>query len=194
MTPHLLWSAAVAALGGFLFGFDTAVISGATDALRLRFLLDSNQLGFTVASALIGTIVGSLAAGPPSERYGRRPVLLILAVLYFLSAVGCGLAWDWWSLLLFRFIGGLAIGASSVVAPMYIAEISPAALRGRLVALSQFNVVAGILAAYLSNYIIAALAGGPETDAWRWMLGVAAAPAVLFFVFLCGFPRARAGW
>ena len=189
MTPHLLWSAAVAALGGFLFGFDTAVISGATDALRLRFLLDSNQLGFTVASALIGTIVGSIAAGPPCERYGRRPVLLILAILYFLSAVGCGLAWDWWSLLLFRFIGGLAIGASSVVAPMYIAEISPAALRGRLVALSQFNVVAGILAAYFSNYIIAALAGGPETHAWRWMLGVAAAPAVLFFVFLLRIPE-----
>ena len=118
VTPHLLWSAAVAALGGFLFGFDTAVISGATDALRLRFILDSNQLGFTVASALIGTVVGSIAAGPPCERYGRRPVLLILAILYFLSAVGCGLAWDWWSLLLFRFIGGLAIGASSVVAPM----------------------------------------------------------------------------
>ncbi len=189
MTPHLLWSAAVAALGGFLFGFDTAVISGATDALRLRFLLDSNQLGFTVASALIGTIVGSIAAGPPCERYGRRPVLLILAVLYFLSAVGCGLAWDWWSLLLFRFIGGLAIGASSVVAPMYIAEISPAALRGRLVALSQFNVVAGILAAYFSNYIIAALVGGPETHAWRWMLGVAALPAVAVLRLPAADPR-----
>src|SRR5687767_4523602 len=100
LTTRLLWSAAVAALGGFLFGFDTAVISGATDALRLRFVLDSNQLGFTVASALIGTIFGSIGAGHPSEQYGRRPVLRALAVLYFLTAAGCGLAWNWLSLVL----------------------------------------------------------------------------------------------
>jgi sugar porter (SP) family MFS transporter len=186
LSVRLLWSAAVAALGGFLFGFDTAVISGATDALRLQFALDSSQLGFTVASALIGTIAGSIAAGAPSERFGRRPVLKTLAVLYFLSAVGCGFAPNWTSLLIFRFIGGLAIGASSVVAPMYIAEISPATVRGRLVALSQFNVVAGILAAYFSNYLIATILGGAAPAAWRWMLGIAAAPAVLFFVFLLG--------
>jgi sugar porter (SP) family MFS transporter len=179
----------VAALGGFLFGFDTAVISGVTDALRLQFTLDSNQLGFTVASALIGTIAGSIAAGKPAERYGRRPLLLALAVLYFLSALGCAVAWDWSSLLIFRFVGGLAIGASSVVAPMYIAEIAPAALRGRLVALSQFNVVSGILAAYFSNYIIAALAGGPETVAWRWMLGIPAVPAALFFALALRIPE-----
>ena len=189
VTRQLLWSAAVAALGGFLFGFDTAVISGTTDALRLRFLLDSNQLGFTVASALIGTIFGSIGAGKPSETYGRRPVLRALAVLYFLTAAGCGLAWDWLSLVIFRFIGGLAIGASSVVAPMYIAEISPAALRGRLVALSQFNVVAGILAAYFSNYIIAGIIGGAETNAWRWMLGVAAVPSALFFLLVLRIPE-----
>jgi MFS transporter, SP family, xylose:H+ symportor len=189
VTRQLLWSAAVAALGGFLFGFDTAVISGTTDALRLRFLLDSNQLGFTVASALIGTIFGSIGAGKPSETYGRRPVLRALAVLYFLTAAGCGLAWDWLSLVIFRFIGGLAIGASSVVAPMYIAEISPAALRGRLVALSQFNVVAGILAAYFSNYIIAGIIGGPESIAWRWMLGIAAVPSVLFFLLVLRIPE-----
>ena len=189
VTRQLLWSAAVAALGGFLFGFDTAVISGTTDALRLRFLLDSNQLGFTVASALIGTIFGSIGAGKPSETYGRRPVLRALAVLYFLTAAGCGLAWNWLSLVIFRFIGGLAIGASSVVAPMYIAEISPAALRGRLVALSQFNVVAGILAAYFSNYIIAGIIGGAETNAWRWMLGVAAVPSALFFLLVLRIPE-----
>jgi sugar porter (SP) family MFS transporter len=189
LTPHLLWSAAVAALGGFLFGFDTAVISGTTDALRLQFTLDSNQLGFTVASALIGTIIGSIAAGPPAERLGRRPVLQILAVLYFVSAAGCGAAWNWTALLAFRFVGGLAIGASSVVAPMYIAEISPAALRGRLVALSQFNVVAGILAAYFSNYAIASLAGGADTAAWRWMLGIAGAPSALFFGLLLRIPE-----
>ena len=195
LSTELLWSAAVAALGGFLFGFDTAVISGATDALRLQFALDSGQLGFTVASALLGTIVGSVAAGAPAERYGRRPVLRALAVLYFLSAVGCGLAPTWVSLLIFRFIGGLAIGASSVVAPMYIAEISPAAVRGRLVALSQFNVVAGILAAYFSNYIIATILGGAADHgmamdarhrgrARRAVLRVPAGAS----------PRARAGW
>jgi sugar porter (SP) family MFS transporter len=189
LTTQLVQSAAIAALGGFLFGFDTAVISGATDALRLRFALGSNELGFTVASALIGTIFGSIGAGKPSERYGRRPVLLALAVLYVVTAVGCGAAWNWLSLVTFRFIGGLAIGASSVVAPMYIAEISPAAVRGRLVALSQFNVVAGILAAYFSNYVIAAYVGGPDTAAWRWMLGVAAAPAALFFVLALRIPE-----
>src|SRR5688572_25570390 len=140
MGPHLVRSAAVAALGSFLFGFDTAVISGTTEALRLRFGLDSAQLGFTVASALLGTIVGAIAAGQPAERRGRLPVLRALAVIYFVSALGCGFAQGWASLLAFRFIGGLAIGGSSVVAPMYIAEIAPAAMRGRLVALSQFNV------------------------------------------------------
>jgi sugar porter (SP) family MFS transporter len=189
LSPQLVRSAAVAALGSFLFGFDTAVISGTTEALRLRFGLDSAQLGFTVASALLGTILGAIAAGKPSERYGRVPVLRALAVLYFVSAAGCGLARGWLSLLGFRFIGGLAIGGSSVVAPMYIAEIAPAPLRGRLVALSQFNVVAGILAAYLSNYVIAAAIGGPESEAWRVMLGIAAAPAVLFFLFVRRIPE-----
>jgi sugar porter (SP) family MFS transporter len=179
----------VAALGSFLFGFDTAVISGTTEALRLRFGLDSGQLGFTVASALIGTILGSIGAGKPSERYGRRPVLRALAVLYFLSAAGCGVAWDWPSLLLFRFLGGLAIGTSSVVAPMYIAEISPAGRRGQLVALSQLNVVSGILAAYLSNYVIAAAVGGPESSAWRFMLGIAAVPALIFYLLVLRIPE-----
>jgi sugar porter (SP) family MFS transporter len=189
LSPHLVRSAVVAALGSFLFGFDTAVISGTTDALRLRFSLDSAQLGFTVASALIGTILGAIAAGSPSERYGRLPVLRALAVLYFVSALGCALAPGWTSLLLFRFIGGLAIGGSSVVAPMYIAEIAPAALRGRLVALSQFNVVLGILAAYLSNYALSAALGGPESEAWRVMLGIAAVPAVLFYLLARTIPE-----
>jgi len=189
VTPHLLRSALVAALGSFLFGFDTAVISGTTDALRLRFVLDSNQLGLTVASALIGTIFGSIAAGKPAERYGRRPVFLVIAVLYIISALGCGLAWNWPSLVVARFIGGLGVGAASVVAPMYIAEISPAALRGRLVALSQFNVVSGILAAYFSNYVIASMVGGPESPAWRWMLGIAALPATAFFALVLRIPE-----
>ena len=189
VTPHLLRSALVAALGSFLFGFDTAVISGTTDALRLRFALDSSQLGLTVASALVGTILGSIVAGPPAERHGRRPMFLAVALLYVVSAVGCGLAWSWPSLLIFRFIGGIGVGAASGVAPMYIAEISPAPLRGRLVAISQFNVVAGILAAYFSNYIIAGLVGGPESNAWRLMLGILGVPAVLFFVLAMRIPE-----
>ena len=189
VNPELLRSALVAALGSFLFGFDTAVISGTTEALRLRFALTNNQLGLTVASALVGTILGSLAAGSPAERRGRRPVLRALAVLYLVSAAGCALAWDWWSLVGFRLIGGLAIGGSSVVAPLYIAEIAPAAVRGRLVGLSQFNVVAGILVAYLSNYFVAASVGGPESEAWRVMLAIPALPAAAFYLLLLGIPE-----
>jgi sugar porter (SP) family MFS transporter len=142
-----------------------------------------------VASALLGTILGSLAVGPPTETHGRRPVLRALAVLYFVSALGCGLAWNWTTLLGFRFLGGLAIGGSSVVAPMYIAEIAPAAIRGRLVALSQLNVVVGILVAYLSNSIVELLLGGPDSAAWRVMLGAPALPAAIFFVMLVGIPE-----
>ena len=189
LNPQLLRSAGVAALGSFLFGFDTAVISGATEALRSHYGLSSQMLGLTVASALLGTILGSLGVGRPSESHGRRPVLRALAVLYFVSALGCGLAWNWPALLFFRFMGGLAIGGSSVVAPMYIAEIAPAAVRGRLVALSQLNVVAGILVAYLSNFLVASVVGGPESSAWRFMLGIPALPAALFYVLLVGIPE-----
>jgi sugar porter (SP) family MFS transporter len=187
LTPQLLRSAVVAALGGLLFGFDTAVISGTTDALRAVFVLDSNRLGLTVASALIGTVAGSIGAGLPADRIGRRPVLLGLAVLYFVSGVGCAAAWDWASLVTFRFVGGLAIGGSSVVAPMYIAEIAPAAVRGRLVALTQFNIVLGILLAYFSNYVLAGLVA--DANAWRWMLGVPAIPAAVFFVLALSIPE-----
>ena len=178
----LLFSTIVAALGGLLFGFDTAVISGTTDALTNVFRLSPNLLGFTVASALVGTIVGSVLVSRPADLWGRRPTLAWLAVFYFVSAVGCAVAWDWYSLLAFRFLGGLAVGGASVVGPMYIAEISPARLRGRLVAVQQFNIVLGILLAFLSNYLIAELETGPT--AWRWMFGVEAFPAVAFFVLL----------
>ncbi len=189
LNPQLLRSAAVAALGSLLFGFDTAVISGATDALRLHYSLSSQLLGLTVASALLGTILGSLGVGSPLETYGRRPVLRALAVLYVVSALGCGLAWNWTALLCFRFMGGLAIGGSSVAAPMYIAEIAPAAVRGRLVALSQLNVVVGILVAYLSNSLVELAMGGPESSAWRMMLGLPALPAALFYLFVLGIPE-----
>jgi MFS transporter, SP family, xylose:H+ symportor len=172
----------VAALGGLLFGFDTAVISGTTDGLRAKFSLSDNLLGFTVASALIGTIIGSIGAGRPADAIGRRGALALVGIIYFISAVGCAFAWDWWSFLFFRFFGGLAVGGASVVSPLYIAEISPAHFRGRMVAITQFNVVLGILLAYLSNYLIGGLSLGENE--WRWMFGVEAAPAALFFLLI----------
>ena len=183
----LLRSTVVAALGGLLFGFDTVVISGTTQALTDLFHLSPLALGVTVSSALAGTIVGSMLAGIPGDAYGRRDSLRILAVLYFVSAVGCGFAWNWTALVVFRVIGGLAIGGSSVLGPMYIAEIAPAKYRGRLVGLFQFNVVFGILLAYFSNYLMGILNLGAAE--WRWKLGIAALPAAFFLVMLFGIPR-----
>ncbi|MGO9109078.1 MAG: sugar porter family MFS transporter [Thermoguttaceae bacterium] len=185
---YLLGSTLVAALAGFLFGFDTVVISGTTKMLETSFSLSPAELGFTVASALIGTVVGSLIAGKPAEWLGRKPVLMWLAVLYFVSAVGCGFAWDWYSLLIFRLVGGLAIGGASVVAPLYIAEISPPHARGRLVAVSQLNIVAGLLVAYVSNFVIVWVTAG-DPACWRWMLGIVAVPAVFFFLLLLPIPE-----
>jgi SP family xylose:H+ symportor-like MFS transporter len=179
---YLLGCALVAALGGLLFGFDTAVISGTTDALRDKFALSDNLLGFTVASALIGTILGSIGAGRPADAIGRRGALALLGVLYFISALGCAFAWGWWPFLSFRFLGGLAVGGASVVSPLYIAEISPARYRGRLVAITQFNIVVGILLAYLSNYLIGTLHLGDNE--WRWMFGVMAAPSAAFCLLI----------
>ena len=152
--PTLILSSVVAALGGFLFGFDTAVISGTTHWLEGFFQLSKATLGFTVASAIIGTVAGSLIVGKPADLIGRRNVLFILALLYLLSALGSAMADNWTMFLVYRFIGGIAVGGSSVVAPMYIAEITPARLRGRMVAIVQANVVSGMLIAYLSNYLI----------------------------------------
>ena len=186
---QLLQSAGVASLGSFLFGFDTAVISGATDALRLHFTLDASQLGFTVASALLGTIVGSIAVGGPLETRGRRLVLRALALVYVVSAVGCGLAWSWTALVAFRLLGGVAIGGSSVAAPMYIAEIAPPESRGRLVALAQLNIVVGILVAYVSNSLVELAVGGPDSAAWRVMLGAPVLPALIFYALTFGMPE-----
>jgi len=186
LNSHLRNSAAVAALGGLLFGFDTAVIAGTTSALTNTYHLSPGMLGVTVASALWGTIVGSIFAGIPGDRYGRRYSLRIMALLYVVSALGCAFAWNWSSLLVFRFIGGVGIGGSSVLGPMYIAEISPAKWRGRLVGLFQFNVVAGILLAYLSNYVISLISLGAVE--WRWKLGVSSVPAALFFLMLFFIP------
>ncbi len=187
VNAYLLRSTIVAALGGLLFGFDTAVISGATSALTNEYALTPAMLGLTVGAALCGTVIGSMFAGPPSDRYGRRGSLQALAILYIVTALGCALAWNWHSFLLFRFIGGLAIGGSSVIGPMYIAEVAPADKRGRLVGFFQFNVVAGILVAYLSNYLIGlANLGAAE---WRWKLGVTGFPAALFFLMLITIPQ-----
>ena len=184
----ILWRSAItAALGGLLFGFDTAVIAGVTQDLTRVFQLTPELLGVTVASALWGTVLGSVFGGIPGDRWGRRTALKLLGVLYVISALGSGFAWDWPSLLIFRVIGGLAIGGSSVIGPMYIAEIAPAKSRGRMVGLFQFNVVFGILVAYLSNYLVGLLALGDAE--WRWKLGIACLPAVGFVVMLFSIPE-----
>jgi SP family arabinose:H+ symporter-like MFS transporter len=183
----LLRSTIVAALGGLLFGFDTAVISGATHALKLLYQLSDWSLGVTVASALAGTVIGAMAAGIPGDKWGRRDSLRLMAVLYLVSSLGCAFAWSWPALLVFRFIGGLGIGGSSVLGPMYIAEIAPASWRGRLVGLFQFNIVFGILLAYFSNYIVGTMQLGDAE--WRWKLGVPAIPALFFLLMLFGIPR-----
>ena len=187
LNPYLLKSTVVAALGGLLFGFDTAVISGTTRALTETFHLSPAALGLTVSTALWGTILGSMLAGIPGDKLGRRDSLRVMAVLYVVSALGCAIAWNWTALVVFRFIGGLEIGGSSVLGPMYIAEIAPAKWRGRLVGFFQFNIVFGILLAYLSNYIVGTMHLGPAE--WRWKLGVPALPALFFLLLLFGIPR-----
>jgi len=187
LNAYLVKSTIVAALGGLLFGFDTAVISGTTSALTAAYHLTPALLGVTVASALWGTILGAMLAGLPGERFGRRNTLRVMAILYFISALGCAAAWNWPALVGFRFIGGLGIGGSSVLGPMYIAEIAPARLRGRLVGVFQFNVVFGILLAYFSNYVIGLQHFGASE--WRWELGVSSIPAALFFIMLFTIPE-----
>jgi sugar porter (SP) family MFS transporter len=182
----LIRSAWIAGLGGFLFGFDTAVISGAEKSIQQLFQLNSFWHGFTVAIALIGTIAGAIAASKPADHFGRKRVLSFIALLFLFSALGAALTQSWIGILVFRFLGGLGVGASSVIGPMYIAEIAPAHKRGRLVALFQLNVVTGILLAFISNYIIALVA---DQTPWRWMLGVQALPAGIFFALLFAIPE-----
>src|ERR1035437_7690837 len=178
--------ALIAALGGFLFGFETAVISGAEKTIQSIWSLSPVWQGLTVASSLIGTVIGSMIAGIPAQRYGRKKVLLGVAVMYVFSAIGCASSSIWILFLIFRFIGGIAVGASSVVGPMYIAEISPARLRGRLVGSFQLNIVIGIFLAYLSNYFLLINIG---EDSWRWMLGIMAVPAAIFWILVRQIPE-----
>lgn len=184
---HLIKSSVVGALGGFLFGFDTAVIAGTTHSLVSTFTLSPSALGFTVSSALWGTVLSAMLAGIPGDRLGSRESLRITAFLYIVSAIGCAFALNWWALIAFRFIGGLGIGASSVLGPIYIAELAPPHRRGWLVGLFQVNIVIGILLAYYSNYLISLQSLGASE--WRYQLGIAALPAVLFLGMLFFIPR-----
>ena len=181
---YMFWIAFVASLGGFLFGFDTVVISGAEKSIKEVYQLSGFVHGFTMASAIIGTLIGALFCGKPAEKFGRLECLKYIAYMYFISAIGCAVIVNWYSFVFFRFLGGLAVGASSVVGPMYIAEISPSAWRGRFVAFFQFNIVLGLVSAYISNYFIY----GIEND-WLWMLGVEGIPALLFAILLFTVPE-----
>jgi sugar porter (SP) family MFS transporter len=174
-----VWSLVIA-LGGFLFGFDTAVISGAEQAIQKYWSLNSFQHGLTVSIALIGTVIGSLLGAIPCDRLGRKKTLYLIAILYLISSLGTSLSSNWYLFLFFRLLGGLGVGASSVTAPIYISEISPAERRGKLVGLFQFNVVFGIVISYLSNYLI----GLTGEHSWRLMLGIQAVPSAIFFLLL----------
>lgn len=185
MPARLFYWAITSALAGFLFGFDTVVISGAEQTIQALWGLNSRMHGLAMGAALYGTVLGSLIGGWPTDRWGRKKTLIWIGVLYVISAVGCGLAWDVWSFIIARFIGGLGIGVSTIVAPLYISEIAPPAHRGRLAGMFQFNIVFGIVVAFASN---AALANVGE-HAWRWMLGIAAFPSVIYMVMCFGLPE-----
>jgi sugar porter (SP) family MFS transporter len=182
-----LKATAVGALGGLLFGFDTAVIAGTTQQLTTVFGLTPATLGLTVSIGLFGTILGAMTSGALGQKLGGREALRIMAILYLVSAVGCAFAWNWDVLMVARFIGGIGIGGSSVLGPVYIAELAPAKWRGRMVGTFQINIVIGILLAYLSNFIITLLHFGEKE--WRWEFGVAILPSLLFLVMLYGIPR-----
>ena len=187
MNKYLLKATVVGALGGLLFGFDTAVIAGTTEQLSSIFHLTPWTLGLTVSIGLAGTILGAMTSGVLGQKIGGREALRIMAILYTVSAIGCAFAWNWDALMVSRFIGGVGIGGSSVLGPVYIAELAPAKWRGRMVGLFQINIVVGILLAYLSNYIIVMQHLGALQ--WRWEFGIAIIPSAVFLVLLYGIPR-----
>ncbi|MEZ5103484.1 MAG: sugar porter family MFS transporter [Draconibacterium sp.] len=189
LTPTLIKAAIVSSLGGLLFGFDTAVISGTTSSVANLFKLSDWSIGFVVSSALIGTILGTLITSKPGDIWGRRDILKILGGLFLISAVGCALAWNYWSLTFFRFIGGIGVGGASVLGPIYIAEISPAKVRGRLVLLFQYNVCLGILLAYFSNALISLFGFDEIHIQWRVMFAAESIPAILFITMLFSIPK-----
>ena len=186
MKSRIFFWAITSALAGFLFGFDTVVISGAEQKIQSLWGLSAGMHGLAMGSALYGTVLGSLFGGWPTDRFGRKLTLLFIGVLYVLSAIGCGFANGVGMFIAARFIGGLGIGVSTVAAPLYISEIAPPAYRGRLAGMFQFNIVFGIVIAFLSNAVIARIGG---EDAWRWMLGIAAIPSVIYAVMCFGIPE-----
>jgi SP family arabinose:H+ symporter-like MFS transporter len=186
MRRRIFFWAITSAQAGFLFGFDTVVISGAEQKIQALWGLTDMVHGLAMGSALYGTVLGSLLGGWPTDRWGRKRTLLFIGVLYILSALGCGFARGVEMFIAARFIGGLGIGISTVAAPLYISEISPPAYRGRLAGMFQFNIVFGIVIAFLSNAIIARLGG---ENAWRWMLGIAALPSTVYAVMCLGLPE-----
>ena len=185
MNRRIFFWSLTSALAGFLFGFDTVVISGAEKTIQALWGLSDNLHGIAMASALYGTVVGSLLGGWPADRFGRKATLLWIGVLYLLGAAGSALASNVWVFIAARVIGGLGIGISTVVAPMYISEIAPPQHRGRLAGMFQFTIVVGILVAFVSNALLAGI--GP--NAWRWMLGVAAFPSVLYALLCLALPE-----
>jgi sugar porter (SP) family MFS transporter len=185
MNARIFFWSLTSALAGFLFGFDTVVISGAEKTIQALWGLSDNLHGIAMASALYGTVVGSLIGGWPADRFGRKATLLWIGVLYLLGAAGSALAPNVWIFIAARFVGGLGIGISTVVAPMYISEIAPPKHRGRLAGMFQFNIVFGILIAFVSNALLA----GIGENAWRWMLGVAAFPSLLYALLCLGLPE-----
>lgn len=187
MKSNLVYWSITVAIAGFLFGFDTVVISGANQPIKELWGTTPLFHGFFIMSmALWGTVIGALFAGIPSQRLGRKNTLIWIGVLFFLSALGSAIAWDPYSFSFFRFIGGLGVGASSVAAPVYISEISTEKNRGQLVALYQFNIVLGIFVAFFSNYLLKGFDGGND---WRWMLGVEAIPALIYTLMVLGVPK-----
>ncbi|MFK5582749.1 sugar porter family MFS transporter [Serinicoccus sp. LYQ131] len=186
--------ASVAALGGFLFGFDTAVINGAVNAIREDFGMGSVLTGFVVSSALLGCVVGAYLAGRLAERYGRIRVMMLASALFTISAIGTGLAFGPWDMIFWRVVGGIGVGAASVIAPAYIAEIAPASIRGRLGSLQQLAIVSGIFVALLSDYFLAGVAGGSGealwgSTAWRWMFWAEIIPALAYGVLATTIPE-----
>src|SRR5512137_2066745 len=184
-TRIFFWSI-TSALAGFLFGFDTVVISGAEQKIQSLWNLSPGLHGVAMGAALYGTVLGSLLGGWPTDRFGRKLTLLFIGVLYVLSAFGCAFADGVGTFILARFLGGLGIGVSTVAAPLYISEIAPPAHRGRLAGMFQFNIVFGIVVAFASNAVIARIGGA---DAWRWMLGIAAVPSIVYAVMCFGLPE-----
>jgi sugar porter (SP) family MFS transporter len=186
MKHRIIFWSITSALAGFLFGFDTVVISGAEQKIQSLWGLSAGMHGLAMGSALYGTVLGSLLGGWPTDRFGRKPTLLFIGILYILSAIGCGFATGPGMFIAARFVGGIGIGISTVAAPLYISEISPPAYRGRLAGMFQFNIVFGIVIAFLSNAVIARMGG---EDAWRWMLGIAAVPSVIYAGMCIGIPE-----